>query len=91
MTTAPFALAHFRDGDAVHVGLVVGDRIRALADDELGGGLNAFLADPDWDRLEALAASEGAAPGEWHPLSDVTLTAPVEPHVVLFGRPVWTA
>ncbi|MGJ8501061.1 hypothetical protein, partial [Glaesserella parasuis] len=47
------------------------------------GGLNAFLADPDWDRLEALAATEAETPGDWHPLSDVTLTAPVEPRQVL--------
>ncbi len=83
MTTAPFALARFREADAVRIGLVAGDRIRALTADELGGGLNAFLADPDWDRLDALASARDEAPGEWHPLSDVTLTAPVEPRQVL--------
>lgn len=79
MTTAPYALARYRDADAVRVGLVAGDRIRALDADELGGGLNAFLSDPDWDRIAALVE----APGEWHPLSDVTLAAPVEPRQVL--------
>ncbi|MEX0153877.1 fumarylacetoacetate hydrolase family protein [Microbacterium sp. LMI1-1-1.1] len=83
MTTAPYALARFRDGDAVRVGLVAGDRIRPLDADELGGGLNAFLADPDWERLAALASGREDAPGQWHPLSDVTLTAPVEPRQVL--------
>ena len=39
-------------GDAVRVGLVAGDRIRPLDADVLGGGLNVFLADPDWDLRE---------------------------------------
>ena len=77
---APFALARLREGDAVVLGLVAGDRIRRLRDDELGAaGLNAFLAAPDWDRLGGLADSDG----EWMPLADVTLTAPVEPRQVL--------
>ncbi|UIN30983.1 fumarylacetoacetate hydrolase family protein [Microbacterium binotii] len=79
MTIAPFALARFRDGDAVRVGLVAADRIRPLDDDELGGGLNAFLADPDWDQLAAFAD----APGAWRPVAEVTLTAPVAPRQVL--------
>ncbi|MGU3644283.1 fumarylacetoacetate hydrolase family protein [Microbacterium sp. C23T] len=78
--TAPFALARFRDGDSVRLGLVAGDRIRAVSDDQLGAaGLNAFLAHPDWDRLRALAAEDG----EWMPLADVVLTAPVEPRQVV--------
>lgn len=78
--TAPFALARFRDGDSVRLGLVAGDRIRAVSDDDLGAaGLNAFLAHPDWDRLRALAAAEGG----WMPLADVVLTAPVEPRQVV--------
>ena len=78
--TAPFALARFRDGDSVRLGLVAGDRIRAVSDDELGAaGLNAFLAHPDWDRLRALAAEQGG----WMPLADVVLTAPVEPRQVV--------
>ncbi|MDT0143550.1 fumarylacetoacetate hydrolase family protein [Microbacterium sp. PRC9] len=78
--TAPFALARFRDGDSVRLGLVAGDRIRAVSDDDLGAaGLNAFLAHPDWDRLRALAADEGG----WMPLADVVLTAPVEPRQVV--------
>jgi 2,4-diketo-3-deoxy-L-fuconate hydrolase len=77
---APFALARFREGDAVALGLVVGDRIRRLTTDDLGAaGLNSFLAAPDWDRLGALV---DAADG-WTPLADVTLTAPVEPRQVL--------
>lgn len=77
---APFALARFRDGDAVALGLVAGERIRALSSDDLGAAsLNAFLAAPDWDRLGALVDTDG----EWMPLADVTLTAPVEPRQVL--------
>lgn len=84
--TAPFALARFRDGDSVRLGLVAGDRIRAVTDDDLGApGLNAFLARPDWERLRSLAASASAPePVEgWMPLADVVLTAPVEPRQVL--------
>ncbi|HKP07892.1 MAG TPA: fumarylacetoacetate hydrolase family protein [Microbacterium sp.] len=78
--TAPFALARFRDGDSVRLGLVAGDRIRAVSDDDLGAaGLNAFLAHPDWDRLRALASHDGG----WMPLADVVLTAPVEPRQVV--------
>lgn len=78
--TAPFALARYRDGDAVHLGLVAGDRIRPLGDAELGApGLNAFLAAPDWDRLAALASADGP----WRRLAEVILTAPVEPRQVL--------
>ena len=76
----PFALARFRQGDSVRVGLVAHDRIRPLSDEDLGAAsLNHFLADPAWDRLAALAEQEG----EWMPLADVTLTAPVEPRQVL--------
>lgn len=82
MTTAPsapFALARFRDDGSVRLGLVVGDRIRALSSEDLGAdGLNAFLAAPDWDRLARLVDE-----GSWRPLADVTLTAPVEPRQVL--------
>ncbi|MFC0681504.1 fumarylacetoacetate hydrolase family protein [Lysobacter korlensis] len=78
--TAPFALARFRQPDGVALGLVSGDRIRAIGPDELGADyLNAFLAAPDWDRLEALTTGDG----DWLPLADVTLTAPVEPRQVL--------
>ena len=77
---APFALARFRDDGGAALGLVAGDRIRRLGDDDLGAaGLNAFLSDPDWDRLSALASAEDG----WMPLADVTLTAPVEPRQVL--------
>lgn len=76
----PFALARYRDGARVVLGLVAGDRIRTLGPDELGApDLNAFLAEPDWNRLEALANHGGA----WSPLSEKTLTAPVEPRQVL--------
>jgi 2-keto-4-pentenoate hydratase/2-oxohepta-3-ene-1,7-dioic acid hydratase in catechol pathway len=78
--SAPFALARFREADAVRLGLVAGERIRPLDADDLGAeGLNAFLAAPDWQRLEALAGAEGP----WRPLAEVTLTAPVEPRQVL--------
>ena len=56
--TAPIALARYRDGDAVRLGLVAGDRIRPLGPDELGAAdLNAFLAHADWNRLAALATT----------------------------------
>lgn len=77
---APYALARYREGADVRLGLVAGDRIRPLDADDLGApDLNAFLAAPDWDRLGALVESEG----EWMPLADVALTAPVEPRQVL--------
>lgn len=78
--SAPFALARFRDGDSVALGVVAADRIRAVSADELGAtDLNAFLAAPDWDRIAAL--TDGA--DGWMSLADVTLTAPVQPRQVL--------
>jgi 2-keto-4-pentenoate hydratase/2-oxohepta-3-ene-1,7-dioic acid hydratase in catechol pathway len=78
---APFALARYREGDAVCLGLVAADRIRPLTPEPLGAAsLNDFLAAPDWDRLAALAND---ADGGWMPLADVRLTAPVEPRQVL--------
>ncbi|MDN3496458.1 fumarylacetoacetate hydrolase family protein [Planococcus sp. APC 4015] len=77
---APYALARFRDGDAVTLGVVVGDRIRPVSSAELGArDLNDFLASGSWDTVAALAESAGG----WMPLADVTLTAPVEPRQVL--------
>lgn len=78
--SVPYALARFRTEGAVALGVVVADRIRAVSADELGAAdLNDFLADPDWDRIAALAESgEG-----WMPLGEVTLTAPVQPRQVL--------
>ncbi|WP_344072984.1 fumarylacetoacetate hydrolase family protein [Microbacterium sediminicola] len=78
--TAPFALARYRTGEAVQLGLVAGERIRPLSATDLAApDLNAFLAAPAWERLAELASeSEG-----WMPLADVTLTAPVEPRQVL--------
>lgn len=79
--TAPFALARYRDGDGVRLGLVAGDRIRPLEAADLGApDLNAFLADADWDRLGALAGADDDA---WMPLADVVLAAPVAPRQVL--------
>ena len=76
---APFALARYRDGEAVRIGLVSGEVIRPLSDEELGGeGLNAFLAAPDWERISTLVGT-----GESLALADVVLTAPVEPRQVL--------
>ncbi|MET3905140.1 fumarylacetoacetate hydrolase family protein [Paenarthrobacter sp. 4246] len=77
---APFALARYREEDAVLLGLIAGDRIRALGERELGAAsLNDFLSAPDWDRLEELTGNEDA----WVPLDSVVLTAPVEPRQVL--------
>ena len=84
--TAPFALARYRQGDSLRLGLVAHDRIRPLAPEDLGAAsLNDFLADPAWDRLSALAqAASAPEPIEgWMPLADVILTAPVEPRQVL--------
>ncbi|HTH06370.1 MAG TPA: fumarylacetoacetate hydrolase family protein [Ilumatobacteraceae bacterium] len=76
----PFALARYREGAETRLGLVVGDRIRPLAAEELGAaGLNDFLAAPNWDRLRAAASTDG----QWMPVADVVLTAPVEPRQVL--------
>ncbi len=78
--TAPFALARYRDGESGRLGLVSGDRIRKLTPEDLGSAdLNTFLASPDWDRLAARATQDG----DWMPLGDVTLTAPVQPRQVL--------
>ena len=77
---APFALARYRDGSTVRLGLVAGDRVRPLAREELGAdGLNSFLAAPDWGRLKDIAEADGP----WVPLDNVELTAPVEPRQVL--------
>ncbi|GAA5086464.1 fumarylacetoacetate hydrolase family protein [Microbacterium yannicii] len=84
--TAPFALARYRQGESVRLGLVAHDRIRPLTPEQLGAAsLNDFLAAPDWDRLAALAesASSPEPVDGWMPLADVTLTAPVEPRQVL--------
>lgn len=79
--TAPFALARYRDGDDVCVGLVAGGRIRPLSEQDLGvRTLNAFLDSPDWDRLASLADT---AVSGWIDLAEVTLTSPVEPRQVL--------
>ena len=75
-----YALARYRDGDSTRLALVAGDRIRPLTADDLGAeDLNAFLATGDWDRIAALADSDGP----WRPLDEVELTAPVEPRQVL--------
>ncbi|MFG6444580.1 fumarylacetoacetate hydrolase family protein [Microbacterium sp. P07] len=79
-TTAPFALARYRRGEDIALGLVAGERIRPLDAADLGASdLNAFLATADWDRLGRLAQQDGP----WSPLADVTLVAPVEPRQVL--------
>ena len=79
----PFALARYRDASGVTLGVVVGDRIRAVSPPELGApDLNAFLAVGDWDRLAALIERD-SADDAWLALDDVVLTAPVEPRQVL--------
>lgn len=82
--TAPYALARYRDGDAVRLGVVAGDRIRPVGPDHLGpGGLNGFLASTpaSWARVAALVDEE--SDDEWMPLDGVILTAPVQPRQVL--------
>lgn len=82
--TAPFALVRFRTGDAEPVlGLVADGRVREIGVHELGApDLNAFLSEApaSWERLRATAQQADAT---WHPLTDVTLTAPVTPRQVL--------
>lgn len=77
---APYALARFRDGDDVALGVVSGDRIRRVSAEELGAAdLNAFLATGSWERVAAIAEKTDG----WMPLAEVTLTAPVQPRQVL--------
>ncbi|HKP08680.1 MAG TPA: fumarylacetoacetate hydrolase family protein [Microbacterium sp.] len=79
-TSAPFALARYRQDGAIRLGLVAGESIRPLDSQELGADdLNAFLAAPDWPRLAGIAASDGP----WESLDSVVLIAPVEPRQVL--------
>ncbi|KAA9105062.1 fumarylacetoacetate hydrolase family protein [Microbacterium rhizomatis] len=79
--TAPFALARFGEGSEARLGLVAADRIRPLTSADLGAAdLNAFLAAPDWTRLQTLAVRDDE---EWMPLASVRLTAPVQPRQVL--------
>ena len=59
--TIPFAIARYREGAGVRVGLVVGDRIRPIESELGAGGLNGFLAHHDWDRLATAAASAAAS------------------------------
>ncbi|MGA1835887.1 fumarylacetoacetate hydrolase family protein [Herbiconiux sp. 11R-BC] len=80
LPSAPFSLVRIETGGGVRTGLVVGERVRLLTPEQLGAvDLNAFLASADWDRLRAVAESDG----EWMPLAGVTLTAPVTPRQVL--------
>jgi 2-keto-4-pentenoate hydratase/2-oxohepta-3-ene-1,7-dioic acid hydratase in catechol pathway len=80
--SADVALARFRDGDAIALGLVAAERIHTLTAVELGAAdLNAFLEGADWARLRALATS--LPDDAWQSVSDVTLTAPVAPRQVL--------
>jgi 2-keto-4-pentenoate hydratase/2-oxohepta-3-ene-1,7-dioic acid hydratase in catechol pathway len=86
--TAPYAIVRFRpSGSAAdaepRLGLVAGERVREIGPDELEApDLNAFLAEApeSWGRLRRIAE---LADGTWHPLADVTLTAPVTPRQVL--------
>ena len=78
---APFALARYREGATTQLGVVAGDRIRPVSSEELGAeDLNHFLAQPDWDRLARIVQD---ADDGWTALTEVTLTAPVEPRQVL--------
>ncbi|WP_394769584.1 fumarylacetoacetate hydrolase family protein [Lacisediminihabitans sp.] len=79
---APYALARYRNGEEVVLGVVRGDRIRPVTPEDLGvQGLNALLAlgTPGWERVAALAQRDDG----WLPLESVTLTAPVTPRQVL--------
>jgi 2-keto-4-pentenoate hydratase/2-oxohepta-3-ene-1,7-dioic acid hydratase in catechol pathway len=77
---ASYALARFHDGDVVRLGVVAGDRIRAITSEDLGApSVNDFLAAPDWARVARLAKDSAAT---WRAVEDVVLAAPVEPRQV---------
>lgn len=78
--SAPYALARYRAGDTVALGVVSGQRIRPISTDELGAAeLNALLGADGWARIAELAEREDG----WMPLDSVTLTAPVTPRQVI--------
>jgi len=78
--SAPYALARYRAGDTVALGVVSGQRIRPISTDELGAAdLNALLGADGWARIVELAEREDG----WMPLDSVTLTAPVTPRQVI--------
>jgi 2-keto-4-pentenoate hydratase/2-oxohepta-3-ene-1,7-dioic acid hydratase in catechol pathway len=78
--SAPYALARYRAGDTVQLGVVSGQRIRPISTDELGAAdLNALLGADGWARIAELAEREDG----WMPLDSVTLTAPVTPRQVI--------
>ncbi|MCA0216271.1 MAG: fumarylacetoacetate hydrolase family protein [Actinobacteria bacterium] len=78
--SAPYALARYRAGDSVQLGVVSGQRIRPISADELGAAdLNALLGADGWARIAELAEREDG----WVPLDSVTLTAPVTPRQVI--------
>lgn len=78
--SAPYALARYRAGDTVALGVVSGQRIRPISADELGAAdLNALLGADGWARIADLAQREDG----WVPLDTVTLTAPVTPRQVI--------
>lgn len=82
--TAPYAFARFWDNENPQIGLVAQNEIRPISANELGAPcLNAFLSNPDWDRIAELAESEHSTMNGWRPLEEVTLTAPVEPRQVI--------
>ena len=80
--TAPFALARFRQGADVRLGLVAGERIRPLDAAALGAAGSRTPSSPPRTGT-ASARSPSGDDGEWMPLAEVTLTAPVEPRQVL--------
>jgi 2,4-didehydro-3-deoxy-L-rhamnonate hydrolase len=78
--SAPYALARYRAGDTVALGVVSGQRIRPISADELGAAdLNALLGADGWARIADLAARDDG----WMPLDSVTITAPVTPRQVI--------
>lgn len=79
------ALGRFDDGNGVFVGLVIGDRVRRLAPEEVVPGsvtINALL--DDWTavrpRLAELAGQ--TAPGDGIAVDDLRVLAPVEPRQI---------
>lgn len=80
--SAPYALARYRNGEEVMLGVVRDDRIRPVTPEELGvPDLNALLAlgTPGWERVAEVAQRDDG----WLPLASVTTTAPVTPRQVL--------
>jgi 2,4-didehydro-3-deoxy-L-rhamnonate hydrolase len=86
----PWALGRFArpDGEVI-VGALAGDRVLDIASasaalEALAGlGINGLLADWETARREIGRAAGDASQGQWWPLAELTVRAPVEPRQVI--------